>query len=151
MDADLKSEINDLVWDAEAVLAYVEAKKTAEEIEQRMRTAAQPLFVQDAQVPAAQRMRTAAIDKSDIGATLAERGARYGAFIDHATIVQELHGVMMATAGWKRLKPDQKQALQVIADKIGRMLNGDPDYHDNWHDIGGYAKLVADRLLGVVK
>lgn len=84
---------------------------------------------------------------STIDQTLAERGSRYGAFIDHAAIVQDLQTVMAKTPNWERLKPDQKQALQVIADKIGRMLNGDPDYHDNWHDIGGYAKLVADRLL----
>lgn len=27
-----------------------------------------------------------------------------------------------------------------------RILNGDPDYHDSWHDIAGYAQLVADQL-----
>jgi hypothetical protein len=25
-------------------------------------------------------------------------------------------------------------------------LNGDPEFHDSWHDIVGYAKLVADSL-----
>ena len=28
-----------------------------------------------------------------------------------------------------------------------RIVNGDPHYHDSWHDIVGYAKLVADRLV----
>lgn len=88
---------------------------------------------------------------SDISATLAERGKRYGAFIDHATIVQNLLAMMMVNAGWQRLKPDQKQALTVIADKIGRILNGDPDYIDNWHDIQGYSKLVEDRLAQVLR
>jgi hypothetical protein len=83
---------------------------------------------------------------TDIKATLEERGARYGAFRDHAVIAQGLQDVMRGTAGWSRLAPDQKQALSVIADKIARMLNGDPDYIDNWHDIIGYAKLVEDRL-----
>jgi hypothetical protein len=36
----------------------------------------------------------------------------------------------------------------MIAHKIGRILNGDPDYIDSWDDIAGYAKLVADRLRG---
>ena len=27
-----------------------------------------------------------------------------------------------------------------------RILNGDPNYHDSWHDIIGYTKLVADEL-----
>jgi hypothetical protein len=41
---------------------------------------------------------------------------------------------------------DMKQALSVIADKIARILNGDPYYLDNWHDIQGYAQLIENRL-----
>jgi hypothetical protein len=47
------------------------------------------------------------------------------------------------------LADDQIQALETIADKIARMLNGGPQYHDNWHDIVGYTKLVADQLAGL--
>lgn len=78
--------------------------------------------------------------------TLEERGNRYGSFEHHAMIAQHLQDVMRAQAGWVELAPDQKQALTVIADKIARMLNGDPNYRDNWHDIVGYAKLVDDRM-----
>ena len=53
---------------------------------------------------------------------------------------------MMRNGGWNRLNDVQAQALEVIADKIARILNGDPNYADNWHDIQGYAKLVEDRL-----
>lgn len=81
-----------------------------------------------------------------IDRTLAERGARYGEFKDHALICQNIKAAFMAPAGWVKLAPDQKQALEVIADKIARMLNGDPNYIDNWHDIIGYAKLVENRL-----
>jgi len=48
----------------------------------------------------------------------------------------------------KALAHDQQEALDMICHKIGRILNGDPDYADNWHDIAGYAQLVADRLNG---
>lgn len=82
-----------------------------------------------------------------IEATLAERGARYGDFKDHAVIAQRLQDGLRAAPGWEKLAPDQKQALSVICDKMARMLNGDPNYVDNWHDIIGYAKLVEDRLL----
>lgn len=82
-----------------------------------------------------------------IEATLAERGARYGSFADHAVIAQNLQDVMRGTDGWNKLVADQKQALTVMADKIARMLNGDPDYLDNWHDIIGYAKLVETRMI----
>lgn len=83
---------------------------------------------------------------ADIGATLAERGARYGDFSCHASIAQELQDVMRAAEpGWLRLTTDKRQALTVIADKIARILSGDPEYRDNWHDIQGYAKLAEDR------
>lgn len=82
----------------------------------------------------------------NIETTLTERGARYGEFKDHAVIAQDLQDAMRRPAGWLLLKPDQKQALTVIADKIARMLNGDPAYLDNWHDMIGYARLVEKRM-----
>lgn len=83
---------------------------------------------------------------TDINSTLEERGNRYGKFVGHAAITQDLKMVMRKSANWSVLKPDQKEALEMVAHKIGRILNGDPDYHDSWHDIVGYTKLVADRL-----
>jgi hypothetical protein len=47
---------------------------------------------------------------------------------------------------WEKLDDDMREAFHIIANKMGRILNGDPWYHDSWHDIVGYAKLVADRL-----
>ena len=78
--------------------------------------------------------------------TLAERGARYGQFADHARIAQGIQDVMRIAPNWDKLDLDMKQALTTIADKIARILNGDPFYLDNWHDIQGYAKLIEDRL-----
>ena len=85
---------------------------------------------------------------TDIAATLTERGSRYGVFMDHAIITQTLKDVMTRTPKWVGLADDQKEALEMIAHKIGRILNGDPNYDDSWVDIAGYAKLVADRLSG---
>lgn len=95
-----------------------------------------------------------------VATTLAQRGSRYGDFTDHAKIAQSLQDVMRGNAlaiegdkttgyietNWDDLDPVKKQALTVIADKIARILSGDPNYDDNWHDIQGYAKLVEDRL-----
>lgn len=52
---------------------------------------------------------------------------------------------MRRAPNWDALDPVKKQALTVIADKIARVLNGDPNYRDNWHDMQGYAKLAEDR------
>lgn len=115
--------------------------------------AAQPvqaptLTVQGVDVPTAVQKALDAMQplKRDIGATLAERGSRYGRFRDHAVIAQGIKEAMWNTPGWARLEADQKQAIEVISDKLARILNGDPNYVDNWHDIIGYAQLVEDRL-----
>lgn len=84
--------------------------------------------------------------KTDIAATLAERGSRYGDFSEHARITQAIKVAMADSPNWASLAPDQKEALGMIAHKAGRILNGDPNFHDSWHDIVGYTKLVADRL-----
>ena len=82
---------------------------------------------------------------------LEERGKRYGTFVGHAEIAQQLKGVIAvfeANRGCD-LAFDQREALEMICHKIARILNGDPNYADSWVDIAGYAQLVADRLQGV--
>lgn len=86
-----------------------------------------------------------------IDQTLTERGKRYGDFKGHAIITQKLKEVMQSRDSWHTLTSDKKECLEMIAHKIGRILNGDPEFHDSWHDIVGYAKLVADSLQPATK
>lgn len=81
-------------------------------------------------------------------AMLAERGSRYGKFADHANITQMLKACIQGHARQhgKEMSAAQREALDMIAHKIGRIVNGDPNYVDSWRDIEGYAKLVADEL-----
>jgi len=78
-----------------------------------------------------------------IEATLAERGTRYGEFSDQARIAQSIKRAMQNSRNWDSLPDDMKETLDMLANKVGRILNGDPMYHDSWHDIIGYTKLVA--------
>lgn len=84
---------------------------------------------------------------TSIDKVLAERGSRYGDFPDHAKITQNIKRAMLNSPNWPTLSDDKKEALEMIAHKIGRILNGDPDYADSWTDIVGYAKLVEKDLL----
>ena len=86
-----------------------------------------------------------------ITAILTERGNRYGAFTGHAAVTQQLKFVIRSALRKRDLElaDDQQEALDMICHKIGRIVNGDPDYDDSWVDIAGYSKLVADRLQGV--
>jgi hypothetical protein len=85
-------------------------------------------------------------DFMNIENTLNEREKRYGQFRNNASISQILKDVMCNTDNWHTLMPTQKEALDMIAHKIARILNGDPDYIDSWHDIAGFATLVVNDL-----
>lgn len=81
---------------------------------------------------------------------LAQRGARYGNFIDQAEHCLAIKGMIFGLMGIEKvqtLKSDQIEAISNIANKLARITNGDPHYHDSWQDIAGYAQLVADRLI----
>lgn len=77
---------------------------------------------------------------------LEDRGDLYGAFTTHAALSQAIKTAMWSHDGWIGLSTDQREAFEMIAHKIARIINGNPDYADSWVDIAGYAQLVADRL-----
>lgn len=85
---------------------------------------------------------------SPIQEILEERGSRYGSFSGHALITQRLKAAMKDSPNWPTLTDSQKETLEMVAHKIGRILNGDPDYLDSWVDIVGYTQLIIDQLNG---
>lgn len=84
-------------------------------------------------------------NETEIAQVLEERGKRYGSFVTNGAISQELKQVV---AKWDtgKLKPMQVEALDMIMQKIARILNGDPNYTDSWVDIAGYAQLIVNEL-----
>lgn len=88
---------------------------------------------------------------SDVENTLAERGSRYGKFSGHAKITYKLKHVCQETPNWCKLNDSQKESIDMICHKMGRILNGDPNYDDSWRDIAGYATLIVNQLNGVDK
>lgn len=89
--------------------------------------------------------------ESPTEALITERGNRYGKFKDGAEIMQSLKDTMRDVDGWNNLTASQKEALDMIQHKIGRILNGDPTYDDSWKDIAGYATLIVNELNGEAK
>lgn len=82
---------------------------------------------------------------SEINETLSARGGVYGDFRENARISQNLKKAMHDSPNWHVLPPYMKEGLELIVLKMSRMLSGDPLYHDNPHDLIGYAKLIEDR------
>jgi hypothetical protein len=67
-----------------------------------------------------------------------------------AQVAQEMKNAIRMCNN-SELEDDQIEALDMIASKIARIVNGNPDHVDSWVDIAGYAQLVADRLQGEVR
>lgn len=81
-----------------------------------------------------------------VDSTLAQRGNRYGDFDEHARITQNIKAAYRDSPNWESLSPAMKESLEMNAHKVGRILNGDPEYKDSWHDIIGYTRLVEQKL-----
>lgn len=77
---------------------------------------------------------------------LAQRQKTHGDFDSHARISQSIKCQMYNAEGYSSLCATQREALEMIAHKIARILNGNPNYKDHWVDISGYATLVANEL-----
>lgn len=77
---------------------------------------------------------------------LEARKKKYGLFSSHARITQNLKRALRDSPNWDTLTNDKKEALEMIVHKIGRILDGDPEYKDSWTDIIGYATRVEETL-----
>ena len=82
----------------------------------------------------------------DVTETLGLRENRYGEFRNVSATSQWLKDIMRGGASWKGMEPYMQESLDLIANKLARIVNGDPFYDDSWHDIGGYAKLVEIEI-----
>ena len=77
-----------------------------------------------------------------INKTLEQRGSRYGKFKDVAATTYALQEILREASNHGHMTDAQVIALDMICNKMARIVNGDPSYSDNWHDISGYATLV---------
>jgi hypothetical protein len=50
------------------------------------------------------------------------------------------------TTNYVDMPPQQRECLDMVAHKLGRILNGNPNYVDSWTDIIGYVTLVEKEL-----
>jgi len=80
-----------------------------------------------------------------IDETLAERGSTYGDFREQARITYNLKRAAQDSPNWSSLPDYMREGLDMVFHKLARLLNGDPFYDDNLHDVVGYTKLMQDR------
>lgn len=82
----------------------------------------------------------------EMAALIAERGKVHGDFNDHAEFTQRIKQVLFSSPNYLKMTPTQREGLEMIAHKMGRILAGDPHHADHWLDIEGYARITRERL-----
>lgn len=81
--------------------------------------------------------------------TLQQRGNVHGDYNEQSATHDALLSVMIKRESFMQLKPQHRQALNIIAMKISRILSGDAEHKDHWHDIAGYATLAENACAFV--
>ena len=75
-----------------------------------------------------------------------DRAVTHGNFIENGQISQTMKSEFRRHMNWELMALNQREALDLIATKISRILSGDFNEPDHWDDISGYALLGRKKL-----
>ena len=78
--------------------------------------------------------------------TLDERQHTHGDFATNAACAQALKNCCRLHVQCT-LTAVHQEAVENICQKLARILTGNPNHADNWHDIAGYATLAEREVL----
>lgn len=83
---------------------------------------------------------------TEVNELLSEREKTHGNFVDVSFVSQALKIALRDSPNWSMLQSRQKEALDMICNKMGRLLSGDSSFADHSDDIVGYATLLRRAL-----
>jgi hypothetical protein len=70
--------------------------------------------------------------------------AAHGSFSDNARISQNLKAMLHGEPNWDSLECWQREALDMICSRMGRILAGNPAHPKHWFGIVNFANLGLD-------
>lgn len=79
-------------------------------------------------------------ERYDVG-VLNEREKTHGDYGENSGVAQGIKTLMHYSPGWERMTKAQRESIDLIATKLGRLSAGNPAEVDHWKDIAGYAML----------
>lgn len=95
--------------------------------------------------PAAAGAEVARADDRTRG-LISDRERTHGVFRRNSEFAQDVKAMMRDQPNWNKMSSFQREALDMVAHKVARILHGDPDYLDHWDDISGYAQKTSQTL-----
>jgi len=85
----------------------------------------------------------------EIKNVLQTRAGTYGEYRDVSQISQDIKKVIKNSRNYPFMPAYMLESLELIANKLARILNGDPMYDDSWRDISGYCTLVLMEIENI--
>jgi hypothetical protein len=83
---------------------------------------------------------------NDVNTVLNERNNTHGDFDTQAMIAQDLKWTMRQGVNYHKLSSAQREAVDMIAHKLSRVVNGNCNFLDHWVDICGYSQLIVKEI-----
>jgi len=87
----------------------------------------------------------------EIKKVLQTRAGTYGEYRDVSQISRDIKKVIKNSRNYPLMPAYMVESLELIANKLARILNGDPLYDDSWRDISGYCTLVLMEIEDMEK
>jgi hypothetical protein len=84
--------------------------------------------------------------ESDIKEVLNQRQKTHGEFSEVSKTYTDFINIAARKDFFGRCEDYQRLAIDVIFQKLARILNGDINFKDHWVDICGYSELVKKEL-----
>lgn len=79
---------------------------------------------------------------------IAARKTTHGDFRENTKFMQSAKDLMRAAPNWAAMPAYQREGLDMIMHKIGRVLYGDFMHEDHIADVAGYAERVRELTVG---
>ena len=83
-------------------------------------------------------------DNAERDPLLVTRQSTHGSFEHNARISQQFKAIMQRPFNHYVMSDVHREALDMIALKLSRILSGQADFRDHWDDLAGYAKLASE-------
>ena len=84
----------------------------------------------------------------DTPSTIAARQSTHGVFSENTKFIQAAKDLARQGPNWATMPAYQREAVDMLMHKIGRILYGDPSHLDHWVDISGYSDRVVKTIKG---
>ena len=84
--------------------------------------------------------------KCEVAKAVDQRGKTYGDASDQWRIAQDIKRAIRDPEYWDGLPDVAKEALEMFATKMSRIVCGGAGYEDSWIDIEGYSRVARRHV-----